>query len=168
MCRWYCESGRVGSRRLMEIGCDCAKQSHPSRFCRGRSCGGIAPLAVEGKALGSPRGDWEARAQRVTEYSRTGGSLSAESTVLSYTPWNALSQALICCLTVYPPSTAPAPPLPLRPSSPAHAILLASPPSAFIPTSLALWPQKHTSTHMPSFLSSSVIAYFAYFLYSLC
>ena len=31
--------------------------------------GGAAPLAVEGKALGSPRGYWEAGALRVTEYS---------------------------------------------------------------------------------------------------
>ena len=53
------------------------------------------------------------RALRVTEPSRTGGSLSAESTVLSATPWNPLSQALIYSLTVYPPSTAPAAPLPL-------------------------------------------------------
>ena len=89
-----------------------------------------------------------------------------------------LSQALIYSLTVYPSSASPAsapPPLllplsslPLRPSSPAHVILLASHPSGFIPTSLALWPQKHTSTHMPSFLSSSVVAYFAHFLCSLC
>ena len=50
------------------------------------------------------------RALRVTEPSRTGGSLSAESTVLSATPWNPLSQALIYSLTVYPPSPASAPP----------------------------------------------------------
>ena len=156
-------------------------------------CGGVAPLAVEGKALGSPRGYLgsrclashrvqhsvmcRVRALRVTEPSRTGGSLSAESTVLSATPWNPLSQALIYSLTVYPPSTSPIilrplplplSSLPLRPSSPAHVILLASHPSGFIPTSLALWPQKHTSTHMPSFLSSSVVAYFAHFLCSLC
>ena len=123
--------------------------------------GGAAPLAVEGKALGSPRGDLEAGAlrvtdpgaqrvtepstlrciepstlrvtdpgaQRVTEHSRTGGSLSAESTIHSCTLQNALSQALIYSLTVYPPSTAPAPPLPhplfslsLRPSSPSHML----------------------------------------------
>ena len=80
---------------------------------------------MEGKALSSPRGDLEAGAQRVSEFgaqrvsdpgalraaehSRTEGSLSAES-VLSATPWNALSQALIYSLTVYPPSTAPAAP----------------------------------------------------------
>ena len=80
--------------------------------------GGAAPLAVEGKALGSPRGDWEASAQRVTELSTLrcvepstlrcaelcrasdptiflsicpiGGSLSAESTVLNHTPRDAL------------------------------------------------------------------------------
>ena len=97
-------------------------------------------------------GDWEAwcpashrarspamcraRALRVTEHSRTEGSLSAESTVLSYTPWNAPSQALIYSLTVYPPSASPAPPLPhplssrpLRPSSPAHTILLSTSPT---------------------------------------
>ena len=51
---------------------------------------------------------YRARALRATEPSRTEGSLSAESTVLSYTPWNGLSQALIYSLTVYPPSTAPA------------------------------------------------------------
>ena len=88
-------------------------------------CGGAAPLAVEGKALGSPRGDWEAGAQRVSEFSRTSNptifhfiyptetSLPAESTVLSDTPWNALSQALIYSLTVYPPSTSPIILLPL-------------------------------------------------------
>ena len=93
---------------------------------------GRCPLAVEGKALGSPRGYWGAGAQRVsefgalrcvepstlrvtdpgaqrvTEHSRTGGSLSAESTIHSCTLQNALSQALIYSLTVYPPSTAPA------------------------------------------------------------
>lgn len=30
--------------------------------------GGAAPLAVEGKALSSPRGYWEAGALRVTEF----------------------------------------------------------------------------------------------------
>ena len=53
---------------------------------------------------------YRASALRATEPSRTEGSLSAEPTVLSYTPWNGLSQALIYSLTVYPPSPAPAPP----------------------------------------------------------
>ena len=65
-------------------------------------CGGAAPLAVEGKALSSPRGYWEAGAQRCVEHSRagnptifhsiypTGVSLFAEFAVLSYTPWNGL------------------------------------------------------------------------------
>ena len=152
---------------------------------RGRcplGCGGKGARVASG-GIGKPEPS-EGRAQLnrqsctfLSLYS-TETSLSAESTVLSYTLWNALSQALIYSLTVYPSSASPAsapPPLllplsslPLRPSSPAHVILLASHPSGFIPTSLALWPQKHTSTHMPSFLSSSVVAYFAHFLCSLC
>ena len=146
---------------------------------------GRCPVAVEGKALSLPRGYWEAQSPAVCQ-----AQLSQQSydlpLHLSYrglsirrvrcTQLHSLEwppQALICCLTVYPPSTAPAAlylssTSPLRPSSPSHAILLASHPSGFIPTSLALWPQKHTSTHMPSFLSSSVVAYFAYFLCSLC
>ena len=37
-------------------------------------CGGVAPLAVEGKVLGSPRGYWGAGALRVTEHGALRGA----------------------------------------------------------------------------------------------
>ena len=112
---------------------------------------GKAPESLRG-GIGKPEPS-EGRAQLnrqsctfLSLYS-TETSLSAESTVLSYTLWNALSQALICCLTVYPPSTAPAPPLPLRPSSPAHAILLSTSPT------ILWWRTSLSLLGMPSIFS---------------
>lgn len=153
---------------------------------RGRcplGCGGKGAQLASG-GIGKPEPS-EGRAQLnqqsctfLSLYS-TETSLSAESTVLSYTLWNALSQALIYSLTVYPSSASPAsaPPLyfshcPLYLSDRPHPRMLSSslhtPPALSLPLSLAQWPQKHTSTHTPSFLSFSVVACFAYFLCSLC
>lgn len=153
---------------------------------RGRcplGCGGKGAQLASG-GIGKPEPS-EGRAQLnrqsctfLSLYS-TETSLSAESTVLSYTLWNALSQALIYSLTVYPSSASPAS---APPPSTSPIVLSTSPtvltracyPPRFTPLrlypslSLAQWPQKHTSTHTPSFLSFSVVACFAYFLCSLC
>ena len=160
MCRWYCVSGRVGSRLFQEeLGCDCVSSHTRVAFVGVGRVGGVVPLAMEGKALASPRGGLGSLVPNESQS-------TAEPTILrSSTPFilprplyppsllylatlfrMPAPQALIYSLTVYPPSTAPAPPstapahplssLPLRTSSPAHVILLASHPSGFIPPSL--------------------------------
>ena len=156
-------------------------------------CGGAAPLAVEGKALGSPRGALGSTAPsgvpspaepailRSSTSSILSGSLYPPSLLYSATLLGMPPpQALIYSLTASPPSGSSIILLPFyltSPTVPSTSPTVLTPtryPSRFTslrlypPTSLALWPQKHTSTHTPSFLSSSVVAYFAYFLCSLC